>query len=31
MVLFSNCHSHPVKSKVTLVMIIMVDYNIKIT
>ena len=31
MVLFSNCDSNPVTSKATLVMIIRVDYNIKIT
>ena len=30
MVLF-NCDSNPVRSKATLVMIIMVDYNVKIT
>ena len=30
MVLFSNCDSNPVTSKATLVMIIRVDYNIKI-
>ena len=31
MVLFSNCDSNPVTSKATLVMIVRVDYNIKIT
>ena len=31
MVLFRNCDSNPVTSKATLVMIIRVDYNIKIT
>ena len=31
MVLFSNCDSNPVTSKAKLVMIIRVDYNIKIT
>ena len=31
MVVFSNCDSNPVTSKATLVMIIRVDYNIKIT